>query len=195
MSHLASQTTRPGEPLFVDLAALKQAAETLGLEMIEQSNYRWYGKTVGDYPLPAGQTAETLGKNAKFVLRIPATKVAEMRAATRYFNEPYEIGILEDANNPGCYVPVYDFFMGGYGLDAIVGEPITDGDVVRMLAPKLKQRYDMVADVFAAQEAGDSIEFLTTKDAHVKYPNTFAQPGDEDTFVSLVNTGSRLGVC
>lgn len=191
MSHIAVQQAKPGEPMFKDVQALRMACDMLGLTIEERSNFAWFNRSVGDYPLPAGMTSDQLGKNAAFVVRLnDENKAKHARPGT----EPYEIGMIADPNNPGCFVPMYDHWMGGFGLEAVVGTSLKNktGDVT-MLCPKLKQHYDMCCDALAAKQVGDQIEFLTAKAAHTKYPQLFPQEtADESTWVSIANTDNRI---
>lgn len=114
-----------------DLEALKRAAKSLGLEFVEnQRTYRWYGRSVGDYPLPEGFTVQDLGK-CDHALRVPGNPHA------------YEIGVVRSRTSPG-WVLLWDFWQGGYGLQELVGEG----------AHKLKQAYAVEAAKRAAQRAG-----------------------------------------
>lgn len=191
MSHLAAQDTKPGEPMFVDLACLTKAAEMLGLDVVQTSEYAWYGRHVGDFPIPQGMTAAELGHNAKFVLRMnPETR---RRILGKHGDQPYDIGIVADPNNSGCYIPLLDFWAQGKGMTKVTGEPVyaEDGSL-KILCPTLKQHYDMVCDVEAAREAGDKIDLLTLADATVKYPKLFkAKSKDKSTWVS-VTTETRV---
>ena len=46
-----------------DLDALKAVCAALGLEFREnQTTYRWYGRHVGDFPIPEGLTKADLGR-------------------------------------------------------------------------------------------------------------------------------------
>lgn len=102
-----------------DLAALRATCAKLGLEFVEgQQTWKWYGRSVGDYPLPAGYTVEDLGKCAH-AIRIPGNSRA------------YEIGVVASRTKPGTYELMWDFWQGGYGIEAIVGKD----------AQTLKQRY------------------------------------------------------
>lgn len=189
MSHVASQETKPGEPMFADLEALKLAAEMCGCEVVKQKTYHWYMRHVGDYPVPKGMKVADLGKNAEYVVRIKPENYKKFGVGN-----PYELGLVADPNNPGCLTPVYDFYMGGNGLDKAVGSPLFEGHdttKVKMLCPQLKQKYDMACDALAAKASGDHIEFLSLKDAAVKYPAMFPKTDDEVTFVSVA-TGQRL---
>ena len=135
--------------------------------------------------------ADELGRNATYVLKL--TEETKRKNKTM---DPYEVGIVEDPNNPGCFLPVYDYWCGGHGIDQALGEPVLDkkGNVLALI-PKLLQHYHMVCTSFAAVEAHDQVEFLTLAKAHQKYPQLFPQPTtDEETWVSLVDTAQRLGV-
>lgn len=193
------QATKPGEPMFVDKACLAKAADMLGLEVVETNVYQWYGEHVGDFPIPPGMKLQDLGKNAEFVLRIKEplrSQLAKDRGTT-----PYDIGIVADPNNPGCYVPVYDYYCGGFGMSERVGSPIIGkGRVLEALVPKLTEYYNMVCDQAAALEVGDTFELLTLKDAAAKYPLGsrpdmpefgFQPSNDTDTYVSIVDDSHR----
>lgn len=173
--------------MFADLEALRAACAMLGLEVVEQRTYRWYGTSVGDYPLPAGMKAGELGRNATYVIRFNE----EMR---KKHPQAYEVGLIADPNNPGAFVPLYDYWNSGYGINTAVGAPLLEADrkTVKMLCPRLKQHYDMCCDALAAKQAGDSIEFLTLADAHRKYPQQFPASTDAETWVSVVDPTHRV---
>lgn len=165
MSHIAVKKTKAGEPLIVDLRAAKMAAAALGLVCKEQSNYAWWGRHVGDFKIPKGFKKDELGNNAVLVLAVPDSRHEEM--AGKYglgYNtgKPYELAIVPDPNNSGCYTVMYDHIGGGYGLEEYIGHPIGanaktgEADV---LAPRFVQYYRMYADRLAANEAVDNIEF------------------------------------
>src|SRR4051812_43867314 len=107
------QSTKPGEPMFKDMEALTLACNMLGLEIVQRKTYQWYDTHVGDYPVPPGINVADLGKNASFVVKLNAEMTAKHGNGR---NVPYEIGMLEDPHNAGCFVPIYDFYCGGYGL-------------------------------------------------------------------------------
>src|SRR5690349_5684210 len=122
MSHVATV-----EVHIQDLVALKAAAAALGLEFVEgQTTFKWYGQHVGDYPLPKGFRVRDMGR-CEHTIRLP--------------NDPnaYEVGVVRRRDgNPG-YLLMYDFWQGGFGLEAAIGHQAT----------KLKQRY--AAEVAAKQ--------------------------------------------
>lgn len=100
MSHVEEVKTR-----VTDLGALKAACTRLGAEFVEgKKKYNWYGRSVGDYPLPAGFTADELG-HCDHVVRIPGVN--------------YEVGVVRAKDGKG-YTMLYDFFgsqTGGKGHD------------------------------------------------------------------------------
>lgn len=93
-----------------DLEALEEAAKMLGLELVRgQKTYKWWGHSVGDYPLPAGYTAKDLG-HCEHALRIPGDSKA------------YEIGVVKRRDGKPGFKLMRDFFGGGYGMEAKVGK-------------------------------------------------------------------------
>jgi hypothetical protein len=188
MSHLAVNKSVK----IRDKAALAMACDQLGLEILDQRDYVWYGRSVGDYPIPAGMDRRSMGHNATFIARIKEPKRSELTRRNSG-QAPYDLAFIEDPEEPGTYFPVCDYFMGGYGLHEIVGQPIHEGGELKSLCPRLKQHYDMCCDALAAREAGDQIEFMTMKDASARYPESFPKSDDEQTWVSVVHTEQRLG--
>lgn len=118
-----------------DLDALDAAAKSLGLELVRgQTTYRWYGRHVGDYPLPDGLSHEDLGR-CEHVLRIPGNA------------EAYEIGVVRRRDGRPGYTLLWDFWQGGYGLQEKVGAN----------ADRLKQAYALETAKRAAWRAGHRI--------------------------------------
>ena len=114
MSHVATVDLE-----VKDMECLAKAAARCGLVMkVNQPTYRWYGRSVGDYPLPAGFAAEDLGR-CEHALSIPGD------------GDAYEIGVVRRRDGKPGYCLLWDFFAGGYGLQAKVGENCA----------KLKQAY------------------------------------------------------
>lgn len=128
MSHVATIAIE-----IKDLDALEAAANELGLELVrDKTSYKWYGRSVGDYPLPVGYTKNDLGK-CDHVLRIPGNAAA------------YEIGVCRRRDGKAGYTLQWDFYAGGYGMTAKVG-----GDK----APKLVQGYATHVAIKAARAGG-----------------------------------------
>lgn len=93
-----------------DLDALAKSAEQLGLELVRgQQTYKWYGHSVGDYPIPNGFTANDLGK-CEHALRVKGNPRA------------YEIGLVRTRGKVGSYTMLWDFYGGGFGLQEKVGD-------------------------------------------------------------------------
>jgi hypothetical protein len=111
------------------LTALESAARTCGLELRKQNTYKWYGRSVGDYPLPEGVTADQLGK-CDYALAIPGNSHA------------YEVGVM--TNPDGTFNLLWDFWQGGFGLQAAIGN---DGN-------RLITEYTLEAAQEAAQSQG-----------------------------------------
>lgn len=91
-----------------DLDALQAAAERLGLELVRgQDTFRWYGRHVGDYPLPAGFTVEDMG-HCQHAIRVPGDDRA------------YEVGVVRSRTGSG-WTLLYDHWSGGKGMSEHVG--------------------------------------------------------------------------
>jgi hypothetical protein len=139
MSHIAKITIK-----VKDLEALKIAAKNLGLEFVEnQKKYRWYGVSVGDYPLPKNFTASDLGK-CEHALRIPNNSTA------------YEIGVVKSRDGDG-YELLWDFYNGGYGLQAKVG---ANGD-------RIKQEYSSAVSTRQLRKQGYRVQRTVKEDGRV----------------------------
>lgn len=102
MSHITTVKTT-----IQDLDALKEACKSLGLDFKEnQRTYKWYGRSVGDYPLPNGFKESDLGK-------------CEHAISLKNKKDAYEIGLVKRGNE---YVMLWDFWQGGFGLEQVVGK-------------------------------------------------------------------------
>lgn len=191
MSHVAEACVKPGEPQIKDLRALKLACENLGLEFelpsgshieaFETANgdirtkvigadgksvqnnlhFRTWkddhgGKLVGDYR-QEGWSEQQLGDNAVAVIKLSAKQKQKLPGA-------YEIGVVPDRHNPGCWVTQHDFYSGGYGLEDIVGATKLKNGKPEVMAPTLLMHYNMMVDKLAAAEHGDEIEFKQNAD-------------------------------
>jgi len=81
---------------YKSLSAMKAGAKRLGWEFrTGQKTYAWFGRFVGDTPMPEGLTVDDLGK-CDHAIRVPGAK--------------YEIGICKVA---GGYELRYDYFKPG----------------------------------------------------------------------------------
>lgn len=105
MSHVADMDLH-----IKDLEALAKACKRLGMELVkDKKTFKWYGTHVGDYPLPAGFKAEDMGR-CDHAIRIVGNKDA------------YEIGVCKRRDGKPGYQLLWDFFAGGRGLRAVIGE-------------------------------------------------------------------------
>ena len=98
MSHLAKI-----ELEIKDLAALRAAVQNLGYEFKEgQQTYAWYGRWVGDSPLPDGVSKDELGK-CSHAIKVPGCS--------------YEIGVVQKGPH---YILLWDYWHAG-GLSKVIG--------------------------------------------------------------------------
>ncbi len=112
------------------LDALALACQRCGLELVrDQTAYRWFGKYMGDTPLPAGVSVDQLG-HCEHAIRVPGASRA------------YEIGVV--ARPEGGYTLLLDQWQDGYGLLAHCGPG----------ADKLVREYAVAAIETAAAEQG-----------------------------------------
>jgi hypothetical protein len=109
-----------------DLEALKSACKAMGFDFMEnQSTYQWYGKWVGDTPLPEGVKIEDLGK-CTHAIHVPAAV--------------FEIGVVQKRSK---YNLMWDYWIGG-GLEKHIGKN----------ACKLKQAYTLERIRKSAKQKG-----------------------------------------
>ena len=112
-----------------DLEALKAACKRLGFHFRNgQKTYQWYGRWVGDSPLPEGITEEGLGK-CDHAIHVPGAK--------------YEIGIVKKGKS---YILLWDSWVKG-GLSKYIGKD----------AGKLKQIYAVEKIRLEARKKGMKI--------------------------------------
>jgi len=97
---------------IMDLQALDAACMQLGLELVRgQQTYRWFGRYVGDWPLPEGLTAQDLG-HCTHAIRLATNNPEHWHA--------YEVGVVEQAD--GSYRLLWDFWgQSGKALQDIIG--------------------------------------------------------------------------
>jgi hypothetical protein len=131
MSHVATVDIH-----ITNLADLRVACNRLGLELAEgQTAYRWYGRHVGDFPLPAGFRPDELGK-CEHAIRIPGNETA------------YEVGVVPRRDGKPGWTLLWDFWCGGYGLQAKIGQD----------AGLLKQAYAIAAATRQARLQGFNVQ-------------------------------------
>lgn len=102
----------------------------------EKNTYKWYGKHMGDYPLPIGFKKEDLGKcDVCFGFEDDSL---------------YEIGIVKRGEE---YVPLYDFWsINGSGE----GGPLLD--ILGKDGGKLAQTYSVNIILSTCEEKGYNVE-------------------------------------
>ena len=90
---------------ITDLEALAEACKTLGLTLKRnQSSYKWYGRTVGDAPLPEGFKSKDLGSCVHAISVDGAN------------GNPYEIGVCKRKDGGEGFTLLLDYWCGGFGL-------------------------------------------------------------------------------
>lgn len=143
MSHVAQIKTVP----VLDIEALESAALELGGTLIRnKKTYNWFGRSVGDYKLPAGMTADDLGK-CEHAVKFPGIN--------------YECGFAKSKieGEEGLY-PIFDFWgssMGGTGHDGLrLQEKVGEG------AGRLMQAYSKHAAINAASLMGYQVSGCST---------------------------------
>jgi len=133
-----------------DLKALAKAAEEIGCELIEGiKTFKWYGRHVGDYPLPEGFTKDDMGK-CDHIIRVKGADAMT-----------YEVGVVERKNKVTGkveYVLLWDFFAGGYGLR----------DKVGVEGSKLKQMYVVNAAERKLRRMGRTVRRKVLADGRIQ---------------------------
>lgn len=117
------------------ISALEKTCEYLGLKMEARPHYRRHEMAgrAGIGTLPEGITTAMLDQ-CSYVLSVPNNGYT------------YEVGVIKHPTEDR-YVMIYDNYMGGFGLEEMIGEG----------AVKLRQAYP----IFAAQEQLTSEGFMT----------------------------------
>lgn len=144
MSHVVSIKTE-----LTDIAALRAACSELGLTFkSNQSTYKWWGSSVGDYPLPTGFQAKDLGR-CEHAIGIPGTQ--------------WEVGVTHARNPDGTQRKGYTLLFDFYGSQ---GRPILDalGD---QNASKLLQLYTVHKATMEAKAKGWLVQRQTGKNGNI----------------------------
>lgn len=127
MSHLAKI-----ELEINDLTALDKACKRLGFELVrEQKTYKWYGRWVGDAPLPEGLDVSKLG-TCEHAIKVP--------------NASYEVGVVKKAN--GNYGLLWDYWGAG-GLAEKIGK---DGGLLKQAYTLEKAKQEAVRKGYSVRE-------------------------------------------
>ncbi len=130
-----------------DLDCLRRACDRLGLEFREgKKTFNWYGQWVNDY-----NAADAAYKNGVSVKDYGKCDHAIGVKGSPWLNspdanQPYEIGLIENKEKPGVWTLAYDFYAGGHGLVAKVGEGCKD--LIKWYSVEVARKE---AQVFVAQ--------------------------------------------
>jgi hypothetical protein len=111
-----------------DLDCLFLAAQECGLDVkLNQRTHRWWGRHVGDYPVPEGFTLDDMGK-------------CEHALAVKGNPQAYEVGVARKGKG---YALLYDFFgTHGRALEACIGsrgEKLTQAYAEQVARKKVKK--------------------------------------------------------
>lgn len=134
------------------LEEAKLCAEILGGEFVRgKKTYAWYGRHVGDYPLPKGFKVSDMGK-CEHVIRFKGVN--------------YEIGLAVSKTDSTRLVPMFDFWRGG-GLDKIVGgeKALTlKGAMAQAVAGRMAKRKGQHVEVVKKPDGGVRLVLVDNKD-------------------------------
>jgi hypothetical protein len=79
-----------------DLKTLTNTCKRMGGELkLNQKTYKWFGRNMGDYPLPEGISESELG-NCEHAIKFPGIN--------------YEVGVIKSKTSKGAYSLLWDFF-------------------------------------------------------------------------------------
>jgi len=153
MSHIAQVDVQ-----IMDLDALDAACRRLGLELVRgQQTYEWYGRSVGDYPLPAGFRVDELG-TCDHAIRLTAESSDQRSDWNKTRGAAYEIGVCRRRDGKPGYALLWDFYAGGYGLREHVGNDCN----------KLRQMYALEAAKRHAIRSGFRVQEHAQSDGKFK---------------------------
>lgn len=128
---------------ITNLSDLKAACAEMGLVFEEgQDRYEWFGKHVGDFALPEGFAESDLGRCEHAIRLSDSDRIAAITAQRQAISDkfaavgrtptaddfvnwvksPYEIGVVRRRDGKPGWALLWDFWQGGYGLQAKVGE-------------------------------------------------------------------------
>lgn len=159
MSHVVSIKTQ-----LLDLNAIEAATKACGCELVRgQTTYKWWGSSMGDYPLPQGFKAEDLGK-CDHAIKVPGTT--------------WEVGVARARNADGSLAPGYTLlcdFFGSQGLPiakALGGtfsNPGTGAERANsMTFNRFLQEYGVAKATAEAKRMGYTVQRQTTANGAVK---------------------------
>jgi hypothetical protein len=87
-----------------------------------QKTFNWWGRHVGDHPLPPGMRREDMGKCEHAIVVRPDSPFFRKCNIGLKRDQPYEMGVIRRKDGKGWSL-MYDFIGGGYGLS----EALTNG--------------------------------------------------------------------
>lgn len=124
-----------------DLDAVEEACRRIGgLELVRgQKTFKWYGRFVGDSPMPEGFTVADLGHCAH-AIRVKGNGRA------------YEIGLVPNRDGTPGFTLLYDAWQAGQGLEAVAGKGLN----------LLKQNYAVSVASRQAKRLGYRVRETTT---------------------------------
>lgn len=122
MSHLVTV-----DLLIKDLDALEAACVEMGTLVFRRGkrDYNWFGRSVGDYPLPVGFTKADLGK-CDHAISVKGNEDAYEVGVVKYKPGTMKEVKLTDGTTQlvdvgGTYALLYDFWADGHGLVPAIG--------------------------------------------------------------------------
>jgi hypothetical protein len=137
MSHLTKSSVK-----IHDIDALETAAKELGGVLVRnQKTYRWYGRFVGDAPLPEGIDKSTLGHCAH-VIKVDGAG--------------YDVGVVKMKD--GSYTLLHDYWGPGAKLVEVFGDKLS----------KLAQQYSKTVTIKQARKHGYSVLQKVTPSGAIK---------------------------
>jgi hypothetical protein len=156
MSHVATV-----EIEIKDLDVLSAAAARCGLQLRRgQTTYHWWGRSVGDYPLPLGFKAEDLG-SCEHALHIAGEPDVPPGEDGSLMQHAYEIGVCRRRDAQGNvlagYTLLWDFMDSR--LEKLVGGAT---------ANKLRQAYAAEAAIKQARQQGYGVREQRLQDGSLK---------------------------
>lgn len=140
MSHVVTLKTE-----IRDLDAAEAVIRELGGKLMRgQTTYKWWGRSMGDYPIPEGMTADQLGK-CDHAIKVPGTE--------------WEIGLVKNPKTGG-YRMVYDFF-GRRGRPILQFLGVDENGKRSGTRPDFMQMYAAQKATMEARKRGLSVQRLT----------------------------------
>ncbi len=125
-----------------DLDTLAAACLRVGCALVRgQTSYAWYGRSMGDAPLPEGFAATDLG-TCEHAVRVPGAR--------------YEIGVVARRDGRAGFTLLWDSWQSG-GLERVLGPG----------AGKLVQAYGVEAATRAARRQGYAVTETVQADGSV----------------------------